>query len=631
MTGSHVIHLGDWEVRPHQNRLIRGEEERRLDHKHMCVLIQLAAHPDRTLSREDLLATVWEGRHVSHDVLAVAISHIRKALGDDARKPRYIKTVPGKGYCLIAHVSVPPRDARVPSPDPIPEKTDPLETPPNATGRTRRTVLATGILLSLGLAAIWLWRPHSASTDPTALTTTETQPSKGRLVAVLPLAFPADADLDHVARGLVDQLTAELAVVPGLRVISRGSVAQQEGRDTSPLARGRELGADLVLEGSLHTEEEAISLSLNLHEVARGRNLWSHTQSIGPVHATQPASTAATGIAAALGLTAPSREDSVPPEALDAYWSGCYWLAMERREDWHEAAVRFQRAVDLAPRFARAYLGLVKVRLRLQDAFSPNAPEADELDAMLHKALALNPNLAEAHLLRADLSFLRDWRFAEAETHFRRALDLAPGMAEVHFSYAQFLLAQGKTDEALSHVARLRELDPLSYSRPVVAWIHNMARDYERALDELQRLRPAPIPPLMFHDSAMKIYDNMGREHDAYRHMRAIMELRAFTAEELAAFDRAFAEGGGSAVYRRLLDTGEYRHLGHYRPPLAFARYSLSIGDLEGAFHWLGQAVNMRQVEVLWVSVDPKYEPLRKDPRYRELIERINPLTDRSN
>ena len=612
-----AVQVGDWQIKSHQNLLVQGDEERRLDHKHLCVLQVLAGRAGEVVSRETLLQTVWQGRYVSNDVVAVAISHIRKALGDDARRPRYIKTISGQGYCLIAPVTLEPS-----SPAEF------VRRPSRATlGRVWLSMVVVLTALGLGFAA-WQQRSSSVANPEPARTerpiTEQPSQSQRRLLAVLPLTVADDdKQLLDLAAVWTTRLSRRLAQVENLDLMASTSATalRQDGRPW--LETAADLGVDLVLDGEVDTAASGPALRVNLIELERGEALWSARFTPAMSNVLESAEGAAAQIAAALAAPALAPSAPISAQAQDAYLSGSYWLRSERRQDWHRAAVHFQQAVDSAPDFAEAYLGLVQVRLRLSRDEPPYIEGGtDELNGLLDKVIELDPSLAEAHLARARIFFLFDWRLEEAEQCYRRALKLAPSSAAAHFSYAQFLLAMGRIDGSLQHVARLRELDPLSYSRPVVAWIYNMARDYERALKELDRLRPTPIPPLAKHDSAMKIYDNMGREQEAYDHWRAILELQLSEAEA-AAFDGVFEAEGLRGVSRRLLESGEYRNVGHYEPPLAFARYSISVGDHEAAFHWLNQAFNMRQIEILWMHVDPKYDPLRDDARYWDLVRRI--------
>lgn len=493
------IYIGNWLLDVHEGTLVDGDVVRRLDHTPLQLLLCLIRHTGEDVSKQQLLDEVWPRKVVTEDAISVAISQIRKALGDNARRPEYIKTLPGYGYRLIAAV------AEVPSP------------------RHSRIGWHWGapVLLFLGitLAASWWLMSGKVTSNPMPVETAGS--SAPPVIAVLPIGDPS--------------------------------------RD-APFLAGRQ----------------------------------------------QP---------------------YLPPEqALDHYQRGRYLLVQAEPEHGRGAVTAFEQALAAAPDFAPAYVGLAQARIRGLGNDGEIRRALPELRHLLEKALQLDPALADAHLELANLVFLYEWDFPSAERHFKAALASNPSHGLAHFHYSQFLLAMGRFDESMHEVRAYRTLDPFSYSYsvPSVAWIYNMMGAYPQALAELDKRMPLQKPSLVHLWSRQAILENMGREAESFRAYLQVLAEMDYGERELAAAERAFADSGLSGFYRWLaFEKRELRNIGQYQAPLSLARYAVAAGEQERALEWLQQALQARQLELLWVAVDPKYAPLRGRPEFTALLREI--------
>lgn len=457
--------LGGWRVSPAQNCLQRDGVRCRLEHTPMQVLLYLVEHQGRLVSKDELLSQVWAGKVVGEEVLTVAISQVRKALGDKARNPEYIQTVPGKGYRLIAPVRLPSESVST-------------EIPP---GR------------------------------------------KPKVPAVLLVLF---------------------AVV--------------------------------------------VTVSIG----------W---------YATQETSTKPT---------------DYPSQAVEAYQQGRFLLSQHRPGSATQAEALFGRAHELAPDMGEALWGMAEARLRQID--STQEPVAD----WLHQASKMAPKFAPVKTTLGQYHFIRTWKFQEAESAFEQALELDPEYGQGHFLYAQFLLARGHFDLALQHTRQYMALAPENYAIPVVAWIYNMMGKYHLALGELDKIAQVNEPDISHSVSAQAVLENMGREAESFRHLSSILRQRGFDEHQIATATARFEQGGLSEFYRWMLDNDCAQDIGQYRPPLSQARYAVKAGDLPLAMEKLRQAIARKQTEVLWLAVDPAYEPLHSQPEYQQLVQQIGILKD---
>ncbi|MDQ2069068.1 winged helix-turn-helix domain-containing protein [Natronospira bacteriovora] len=296
-------------------------------------------------------------------------------------------------------------------------------------------------------------------------------------------------------------------------------------------------------------------------------------------------------------------------------------LASEEPEDWRRAVGLFRAAIDADPDHADAYLGLVEAKLQqLRRSNLPLAPHYGELEALLTRALSLAPSLDRALLLYANLLFLHGRDYPTAEATFLNLLDTHPDHAEGRLAYANFLLAFGRFEEAMAEVTDLRRRQPLFFAVPMVAWNYLMQGETELAWEEIQRITLTEPGSAAYHISAQHIDFQRGDEAAAMQHLLALMERAGFDEERLIRFEADFTHGGLTAVHARLLQERETAALGHYRPPLSWARFALVAGDHGQALDHLEAAREQYQEALLWLAVDPHYRPLHDEPRFQAIL-----------
>ena len=452
-------------------------------------------------------------------------------------------------------------------------------------------------------------------------------------LAVLPLKnLSGDATQEYLADGMTEALIGRLSSIHDLRVISRTSVMRLKDTQLSAPQIGKTLGVDALVEGSVMREGNRIRVHAQLIRAATDEHFWSEAYDGEMRDALALESDVARSIARKVEVTITGDEHarltaarSVSPEVYESYLKGRF--ALDRgggRADIDESISDFEEAIRRDPTFAPAYLGLAQAHSELGTVFIGTPPEAERVKVVdaARKALELDPQLAEAHVLLADV-LKEQWQWTEAEAEYRRALELNSNNPVAHDGLARWLLCQGRTDEALAWVRRGREIDPIAVSGTDIGWILFLSRRYDEAVHELHSVlavRPDDAAALWFLGFALTA-DNQSKE--------AIPVLeRAFSVSDrssavIGVLIRAYAHAGRRADGLRLLEELKRRKQAGYVPAAAFVNAYLGLGDNEEAFAWLEQGYKEHSNILQWLKVHPYFDPLRDDPRFKDLLLRV--------
>jgi tetratricopeptide (TPR) repeat protein len=316
---------------------------------------------------------------------------------------------------------------------------------------------------------------------------------------------------------------------------------------------------------------------------------------------------------------------AVAPDVYEDYLKGRFALNKYSRGSLEEALEHFQDAIDRDPTFAPAYLGLAAAHGARGRVFFGTPPGQTRPDAIAaaRRALELDPELAEAHIVLAQV-LEREWRWVEAESEFKQAFELNPNSAAAHIGYAHWLLCQGRTREALSWAERGRELDPLALVGINIGWYLFHSRQFDDAIRELQgvlAVEPENPGALWFLGFAL---NSAGRFEEAIDALEMTRSLTDGSPTVLGVLVRAYAGAGRLAEAQELVEElHRLRQMG-YVPSAAFLNAYLGLGDHEQAIVWLERAAEERSGMTQYVKVHPYLDPLRDDPRFLDLLRRMN-------
>src|SRR6266436_1131665 len=452
-----AVRFGSFEVNPRTGELRKQGIRIKLHEKPFQVLLALIEHPGEVVTRKELQERLWpEDTFVEFENgLNNTISRLREALGDTAETPRFIETLPRRGYRFLAEVS--------------------QTLPASRIAISRPWLIVFGIVLGGGfvIGAVFRLTPGHKQVI--------------RSLAVLPFRNlgTGTAD-DYLAGGMTDAVTTELAKLGVSKVISETSVGQFKDTKKSVPDIARILGVDGIVEGAVLREGNQVRITVQLIGADADRHLWaeSYQRQMTDILALQDE--VALGVAHAIKLElSPGTGQSTPPrpvntEAYEAYLKGRYFL-QKRDESFLRAKDYLQQAIQLDPTYAPAYAGLSDY-FTLTDTLPAKEalPKAKEY---AQQALKLDSNLPDSHISLAYIYFYDDWNWPAADQEFRRAISLAPGLGESHRWYAVYLAAMGRMDEAMREAQRAVDLDPLSISaHDAVAIAAACGGHYDRSL-----------------------------------------------------------------------------------------------------------------------------------------------------
>ena len=471
--------IGDWRVDPALDEISRDDRRIKLEPRMMRLLCRLAAQPGEVVSLNELLDHVWAGVVVSQSSVYQAVANLRRQLGDNEDAPKYIATVPRKGYRLVAAVT---RD-----------QPPAAEAAPAGTRIDRRSFLFAGAaVVALVIATVLVMRFGGGSPDANALPT----------IAVLPFAdLSADASNEAFCAGLTDEVLNSLARVPALRVIGRTSSGRfGDGRTPIPEI-GKSLGASHVLEGSVRRSGNRVRVSAQLVDTRDGIEIWANSFDRPATDViqiqTQIARSVVDALSVQLSPEAGERLDKSPTAQVNAY--DLYLLgrhqqlrrtpeALDRAISYHEAAI----AAD--PNFALAYAGLADAHMaRYYYSGQSLDDTAKRVQPAVDAALRLDPELAEAYAAWAVL-LTEQWRTEEAITALQRAIAINSNYGDAYLRLGAAYEYDGRPKEALEAYDQVAVLDPLHTQLHVrrCLTLQNLGRyaDAERACERGFELQP---------------------------------------------------------------------------------------------------------------------------------------------
>ncbi|HEY4961033.1 MAG TPA: tetratricopeptide repeat protein, partial [Terriglobales bacterium] len=434
---------------------------------------------------------------------------------------------------------------------------------------------------------------------------------------------------EYLADGMTEELIGRISGIRNLKVISRTSAMQFKDTKLSAPEIANALHVDALVEGSVMREGGRVRVHAQLIRGATDEHFWSETydRDFSDVLALQ--SDVAQSIAEKVEVTVTGKERerltavrSVSPEAYESYLKG--WAAFDKSNNraGYEASIGyFQEAIKREPTFAPAYLGLANAYDSLSTIFVGGAPDQarPKVISAARKALELDPDLAEAHLLLAD-TLQKEWHWAEAEAEYRRALELSPNDARAHAAFGSWLMCQGDIEDALSWAQRGRELDPLVVNGVKIGWILFMGRRYDEAIRELRSV-------LAVHPENVNALSTLGfvliadgRSQEAIPILEKTVSLvdRSPGAVELLA--TANARAGRRTEALRLVEELKLRRQKGYVPPGAFINPYLALGEYDEAFVWFERAYLEQSNILQFLKVHPFFDPVRSDPRFKDLL-----------
>jgi TolB-like protein/DNA-binding winged helix-turn-helix (wHTH) protein len=635
---SQVIRFAVFEVDLRAGELRKQGIKIKLQQQPFQVLQALLEKPGEVISRDELRRRIWPSDTFVDFEGGVnnAIKRLREALGDKAETPRFIETLPRRGYRFIGIIN---GISGASTSAPGGEKRE-GENGSDRGSRRLQIRFGTGVAVAalltavLGLVSSVIWQRVSAKSSTPQI----------RSIAVIPLKnLSDDPSQTYIAYGMAEELITDLSQLRALRVVSHTSVLRYENADKTVPQIARELGVDAVIEGAVQRSADRVRITAQLIYAPRDTNLWARTydRDLNDVLALQ--STVAKEIADEIRVNITPSETvrltkprTVNAEALQAYWKGQYYLSLLTRDtqtddsrnketgdlerEYRQAVAYFEEAIRLDPNYAPAYLAYADsfdvFNQWVEPSPFPAAVLAKQKEA-LTKALALDDTLSNAHLALGNFLLYNDWNWAGAEKEYRRALELNPNSAEGHCHYADFLNSMERFDEGLKEQQVQLQINP-----------------------DLQCEVFSPLLPLESHiereqkyiETHHAIWENYwdlglllwkaGRDKEAVDVWQEWMRKMGYT-EVARALGRGYTKEGYAGAMREWAKAGESVAKDRYVVRCMMVYMYGVLGDRDRAFAWLEKAFAEHESSMPSLKVFLAWDPIRSDPRFGQMIRRV--------
>ena len=614
-----VYAFDDFRLDPVGRTLKRDGNSLKISARLFDTLFYLVEHHDRLVAREELLRAVWPGRTVEETSLGMAISSLRAALKQHGAEQELIVTAPGRGYRFAGRVRVETLSVTA---APFSPAAAPI-LPAWRAGRWK--LLACGAALCVALVALLFWvRLSGLPVDPSPANLIAPSPHS---VAVLPFDnMSGDAREAYFADGLSEELIDALGRVAALRVASRISSFAFRGKPSTITQIARQLNVSTVLEGSLRREGGRLRITVRLSDGATGYQMWSRTydRDQGDMLALEAEIAEAVIASLKVVLLGDATVRLTPggttnPRALDAYLGGLPYV-LEEGEDAHRRAIEaFTAAINLDPAYALAYAQRARARsyLAVNADWTDTAPTQPLLDAALRdaeKAVALAPDLGEAHAALAFVLKCRLSDLARAGAEYARAVELSPGNSSILMRYALFQMVLGHKAaavEAAEHAAALDPLAPGTYG--LLAKVLANAGRFDDALAATHRAERLPLADhLAIRQMQAAIYIWQGDVAGALRNCSQEHDFRdniclAWAYQHLGRGDDARAEL--KKAQARVGDNAAY----------VYANLFAQWGQTDEAIRWLRRAYALHDPGLIGIRIDPVASLIASSSVYRDI------------
>ena len=462
--------------------------------------------------------------------------------------------------------------------------------------------------------------PSSPFGNPTAL-------------AILPLINASgDEKVEYLSDGISDALINSLSRLPQLRVMARGTVFSYKGKEVDPRTIGKELDVHVVFSGRLTQQDDTTIVQADLVNAGDGTQIWGerYTRTLADLPALQEGLAVDILEQLHLELTGEqqhrfTKRDTDNAAAYRLFLEGRYHSSRLTIDGLKRGIGLMNKAIALDPTYALAYAGLADAYADASSVYLSASEARPRVRAAAEHALRLDASLAEAHAMLGYIKGTQDWHWAEAEQELQRTIALRPSYARAHEAYGHILMMQGRADDAIAAMTRARNLDPLSdLINATLGWFYYLSRRNQEALAWSRRLVELDPKLIAAHYNLGMVYEQMGRYREAVAAFQEAKNLDPTNWPTLALLCHGYASSGDRPRAQQLLLELTQQATRGSLDPVWLGLVHAALGDKERAFVWLEKAYQARSDTLLFLKVDPKYDTLRSDPRFADLVKRLN-------
>ena len=645
-----LYRFGPFHLDPAEHLLLRDGEPIPLRPKEFAVLLALVENHGHVLTKDELLQDVWSGQFVEEGNLNRQVSTLRRVLGDSPDDAQYVETVPKVGYRFLAPVEE-IRDqsadiviqrhtiARVVTEEedangrdelkPAFEPTALLATNVSDKSASRRPLLALAaivvLVLALTLALTARWTSRKSPEIKTVATV--------RSLAVLPFKpIGAEEENAYLGLGMADALITKLSNIREINIRPTSAVRKYDAPNQDPVAAGRELGVEAVIEGSVQRIGDRIRVTVQLVSVRGGAPLWAEKfdEQFTNIFAIQDRISGQVAGALTLTLNTAERElltkrYTQNSEAYQLYLKGRYFWNKRTVDGLNKGITYFNEAVNKDPSYALAYVGLADSYSLLSDYRGLPPKEAyPQAKRAAMRAVELDERLAEAHATLAYIKTGYDWDWPGAEQEFRRAIELNPNYETAHQWYAEYLSGMGRHQEAIAEIRRAREINPLSLIiNAVEVSVLCIAREYDQGIPQAQKALEMDPNFAETYEYLKRCYDQKGMYKEAIAARQTRRKLAGLDDRITPALREAAAATTAKMYWQKRLEQDLEESKRELSVGFELAEIYAQLGKKDQAFAWLEKAFEERSFMMLYLKTAPNLDPLRSDPRYADLLRRV--------
>ena len=610
--------------------------------KALDTLIYLVERSGAVLDKDELMRAVWPDTIVEENNLSQCISALRRALGEKPGHHRYVVTMPGRGFCFVAAVSARADEglserARSDAPDAGTERPEavaavarrtasPAGVPKN---NVRLIALACLLAAGLGVTGFFLLRARS-KTVPTS-----PAPSVApvKTIAVLPFkSLVAESRDESIEMGMCDALIRRLSGISQLVVRPTSSVVVYNKPGQDPLAIGRELGVNALLDGYVQRSDDRIRVTAQLLRVADGKHLWSgqFDEYFTNIFAVEDSISGQMVEALSLELTGEeqrrvSKHYTENAEAYTLYLKGWYFLNKKTADGLKKSIEKFQQAIEKDPNYALAWAGLAESYSGLPiRAKTPPQDSYQAAKAAAMRALEIDDTIAEAHASLANVKYSYDWDWSGAEGEFKRAIELNPNYLLARQSYTSYLISTGRHEQAISEAKRAQALDPLSlFGNVHLSRIFYFAGRYDEAAGECLKALEMDSNYGVARLFLGKAYKQKGMYKEALAELEKAKDLLGNDSEALSQIGYTYAVWGRRVEAQMVLEELQESSKQSYVSPYHIAMVYAGLGQRDKTFEWLEMAYERREARMNILKYAPEFGGLHSDPRFADLVRRV--------
>ena len=620
------IRFGIFEVDLQAGELRRRGLKVQLQQQPFQILAMLLECSGEVVTREEIQKRLWPtDTFVDFDRgLNRATNRLRESIGDEAGNPRFIETLPRRGYRFIGQIEK--LDGGRNTAELVSGQDDAVSTNRSrhlpSFGRARARIGFAIAIIILGLLALAAWffflRPRDGAIQS---------------VAVLPfINASADSNVEYLSDGITESLINNLSQLPNLRVMARSTVFRYKGKDIDPQKIGNDLNVQAVLSGRLLQQGNVLVIQAELMDVKTGTQLWGgqFNRSVESVLALQYDLSSEIAEKLRLKLTGDEKQRlakryTEDAEAYQFYLKGRYYWNKRSPEGTRKAVSYFQQAIDKDPSYALAYAGLADAYTYL--SFFNLAPPRDAMPrakAAAMKALEIDEHLAEAHVSLGYISFAYDWEWSAAGQHFDQALALNPTLTRAHNFYPLYLSSRGMSQQALAVAKSALDLDPASPSvSHYLALQLYLARQFDQAIEQCHKTLELDPNFAVAYQVLGQAYLAEGMNREAEPILEKYSALSQGSADSLALLGYSHARLGERNQALRTLEELKATSKKSYVPAFYVAMIYAALEDKDQAFMQLEKGYDERFSRFAYLKLEALWDPLRSDERFSDLVRRV--------